>query len=173
VLPIFRTNVSIGAGWQAQSGHFQPVFGRRPFLPGFVPNPKIRFVSGRFFAHACRMAKQVLGRNLEALQDGGAKGDGKIEASATQTAPVGSGVRSLMRGHQTPPANPPTTASNRKFVVPRWYLFGGDILLTALALIIVCKSPHPLSWRKELFCAAAVVLGGCLALGAVWRTDDQ
>jgi len=119
------------------------------------------------------MAKQVLGRNLEALLDNGAKGARKIEASAPEIAPVGSGVRSLMRGHQATPASPPATAPTRKAVVPRWYLFGGDILLTALALVIVCKSPHPLSWRKELFCTAAVVLGGCLALVAVWLPDDR
>lgn len=118
------------------------------------------------------MAKQVLGRNLEAL-DGGAKGAGKIETSAPETAPAGLGVRSLMRGHQTTPASPPPAAPAQKSVVPRWYLFGGDILLTALALVIVCKSPHPLTWRKELFCAAAVVLGGCLALVAVWLPDDR
>ncbi len=118
------------------------------------------------------MAKQVLGRNLEAL-DGGARGGGKIEAAAPETAPVGSGVRSLMRGHQTAPTHPPASTPARRPAVPRWYLFGGDILLTALALIVVCKNPHPLSWGKELFCAAAVALGACLALVAIWRTDDQ
>src|SRR5271157_1537888 len=99
------------------------------------------------------MAKQVLGRNLGALLDGGAKKAG--DPFAPETAPVGSGVRSLMRGHPTAQANPPAAASARKSVVPAWYLFGGDILLSALALVIVCKSPHPLSWQKELFCAAA------------------
>jgi hypothetical protein len=105
------------------------------------------------------MAKQVLGRNLEALRNVGAKG------ATPETAPLSSGVRSLMRGHQSTP-------HARKFVVPRWYLFGGDILLTALALIVLCKSPHPLTWRKELFCVAAVALGGCLALGAVFQADE-
>ena len=115
------------------------------------------------------MAKQVLGRNLGVLLDDGAK----IETSALQTARVGSGVRSLMRGHQPTPARPPKAASTQKSVVPGWYLLGGDILLTALALVIVCKSPHPLTWQKELFCAAVVVLGGCLALGAILRSDDR
>jgi hypothetical protein len=119
------------------------------------------------------MAKQALGRNLDELLDDSAKEAGKIEASAPQTAPVGSGVRSLMRGHRTTPASPPKAASTRKAVVPGWYLLGGDILLTALALVIVCKSPHPLTWQKELFCAAAVVLGGCLALAAILRRDDR
>jgi hypothetical protein len=117
------------------------------------------------------MAKQVLGRNLEALLEGGAK-----EASdpfAPETAPVGPGVRSLMRGHPTTPAKPQEAASARKSVVPGWYLFGGDILLSALALVIACKSPHPLSWQKELFCVAAVVLGGCLALGAVLLAEED
>ena len=117
------------------------------------------------------MAKQVLGRNLEVLLDDGARKAG--DPFAPETAPVGSGVRSLMRGHQTTPAQPPEAASTRKSVVPGWYLFGGDILLSALALVIVFKSPHPLSWQKELFCAAAVALGGCLALGAVLLKRDR
>ncbi len=119
------------------------------------------------------MAKQVLGRNLGALLDDGAKEAGKDETSAPETAPVGSGVRSLMRGHQAAPVKPPEAASSRKSVVPGWYLFGGDILLAALALVIVCKSPHPLTWPKELFCAAAVILGGCLALGALLLKRDR
>jgi len=32
--------------------------------------------------------------------------------------------------------------------------------------MIVWKSPHPLSWQRELFCGLLVALGGCLALGA-------
>ena len=119
------------------------------------------------------MAKQVLGRNLEALLDGGAKEAAKGDPFAPESAPVGSGVRSLMRGHPTTPAQPPEAAPTPKSVVPGWYLFGGDILLSALALIIVCKSPHPLSWQKELFCAAAVALGGCLALGAVLLAEED
>jgi hypothetical protein len=117
------------------------------------------------------MAKQVLGRNLEVLLDDGTRKSG--DPFAPETAPVGSGVRSLMRGHQTAPAQPPEAASTRKSVVPGWYLFGGDILLSALALVIVFKSPHPLSWQKELFCVAAVVLGGCLALGAVLEDKSK
>ena len=119
------------------------------------------------------MAKQVLGRNLGALLDDGAKENGKDETSAPETAPVGSGVRSLMRGHRATAVKPPEAESTRKSVVPGWYLLGGDILLAALALVIVGKSPHPLTWQKELFCAAAVVLGGCLALGAVLLESDR
>jgi len=117
------------------------------------------------------MAKQVLGRNLEALLDGSPKK--ADDPFAPETAPVGPGVRSLMRGHPTTPAQPPEATFARKSVVPGWYLFGGDILLSALALVIVCKSPHPLSWQKELFCAAAVALGGCLALGAVLLAEER
>ena len=110
------------------------------------------------------MAKQVLGRNLEALLDDAAK--------EAEKAPVSSGVRSLMRGHQPALTQPPTSAPAQKPALSRWYLFAGDVLLAALALVIVCKSPHPLSWKKELFCAAAVLLGGGLALAAVMRADD-
>ncbi|MGP8199138.1 MAG: hypothetical protein ACLQU4_06520 [Limisphaerales bacterium] len=119
------------------------------------------------------MAKQVLGRNLEELLDDGTKEAGKANPFSPETAPVGSGVRSLMRGHPTTPARASADEPVQKPVVPGWYLLGADILLAALALIIVCKSPHPLSWPRELFCAAAVVLGGCLALAAVLRARGQ
>ncbi|MGD0813868.1 MAG: hypothetical protein ABSA83_09710 [Verrucomicrobiota bacterium] len=115
------------------------------------------------------MAKQVLGRNLEELLDDGPKEAGKANPFSPETAPVGSGVRSLMRGHSTSPASVLADEPAQKPVMPAWYLLGADILLAALALIIVCKSPHPLSWRRELFCAAVVALGGCLALAAVSR----
>jgi hypothetical protein len=129
---------------------------------------KIRFVFWRVFATLGVMAQQVLGRNLEVLLNVGAKkaGDSFAPVTAPVSAPAGPGVRSLMRGQQA-------DAATGKAAVPRWYLFGGDILLAALALIIVCTSPHPLTWRKELFCAAAVALGGCLAVGAVWRAEEQ
>ena len=117
------------------------------------------------------MTKQVLGRNLEALLDGGAKK--ADDPFAPETAPAGPGVRSLMRGHPTAPARQPEAAFTRKPMVPVWYLFGADILLAALALVVVCKSPHPLSWQKEVFCTAAIVLGGCLALGAVWMEEEE
>jgi hypothetical protein len=120
------------------------------------------------------MAKQVLGRNLEELLDDGVKEPLKGDPFAPEKSPVGSGVRSLMRGHQPTMSSPPARepASARKSVVPRWYLLAGDVLLAALALVIVCKSPQPLSWQRELFCAAVVLLGGYLALAAILRADD-
>jgi hypothetical protein len=118
------------------------------------------------------MAKQVLGRNLEVLLDGGAKEPAKGDPFTPEKAPVGSGVRSLMRGHQPTLSCPAVPAVTGKALVPRWYLFAGDVLLAALALVVLCTSPHPLSWRRELFCAAAVLLGGCLALMAILRGDN-
>ena len=112
------------------------------------------------------MAKQALGRNLGVLLDVGPKGAGDTPTAAPPSAPAGSGVRSLMRGHR---ASPPTVT--RKAAVPRWYLFGGDIVLTILALVTIWRSPHPVSWGRELFCVAAVVLGAGLALGAIWFED--
>jgi len=119
------------------------------------------------------MAKQVLGRNLGALLDDGVKEAGKGDSCAPQTTPAGSGVRSLMRGHQGIVAKPAEAAPQRRSMVPGWYLFGGDIVLAALALVIVGKSPHPLTWQRELFCAGAVILGGCLALGAILLQEDH
>jgi hypothetical protein len=120
---------------------------------------------GTFLPTLGGMAKQVLGRNLEELLEAGVKRANSPFAS--KTAPTNSGVRSLMRGQ---PSDPPETTKT-KSAVPGWYLFCGDILLAALALVIVCKSPRPLSWQREVFCAGAVMLGGCLALAAVLSAD--
>ncbi len=102
------------------------------------------------------MAKQALGRNLGALLDGG--------STAAPPLPAGSGVRTLMRG-QAP-------AAEARPSIPRWYLFGGDLLLTALALIIVCKSPRPVSVGREIFCGIAVALGACLGLLGIWPANS-
>jgi hypothetical protein len=87
-------------------------------------------------------------------------------------APVGAGVRSLMRGNNPPAAAPVKQAEivatpAPKPVIPRWYLFAGDVLLVALALVTIYKSPHPLSWPRELFCAALVIVAAVLAVVAL------
>jgi hypothetical protein len=107
------------------------------------------------------MAKQSLGRDLGALM-----GRNPKETAAS----VSAGVRSLMRGHN-PLAAPapivPAAPAALKPVIPRWYLFVGDLLLVALALLTVYKSPHPLSWPRELFCVALVALAAVLAVLAL------
>jgi hypothetical protein len=120
------------------------------------------------------MAKQGLGRDLGTL----------MRPSPKETAaPVSAGVRSLMRGHNPPvaampaapvapktlPIAPPTT----KAVIPRWYLFAGDLLLVALALLTVYKSPHPLSWPRALFCTTLVILAAVLAIVALLMPEDK
>jgi hypothetical protein len=99
------------------------------------------------------MAKQSLGRDLGALMGGKPK---------EGAAPVSAGVRSLMRGNNTPA---PVAAP--KPVIPRWYLFAGDVLLVCLALLTIYKSPHPLSLGREVFCAALVMLAAVLAVIAI------
>ncbi len=106
------------------------------------------------------MAKQSLGRDLGSLM-----GDKPKEGAAPTPAPVGAGVRSLMTGHKAP--TPAPVASQPKPALPRWYLFAGDILLVALALLTIYKSPHPLSWQREVFCAALVTLAAMLAVVAL------
>jgi len=116
------------------------------------------------------MAKQGLGRNLGTLMAPSPK-----EAAA----PVGAGVRSLMRGNNPPTAATPVRAPEPaatvapKPAVPRWYLFAGDVLLVALALVTIYKSPHPLSWQREFFCAALVIVAAVLAVVALLMPDDR
>jgi protein-S-isoprenylcysteine O-methyltransferase Ste14 len=73
-----------------------------------------------------------------------------------------------MHGHKPPSPEAPPNA-----VIPRWYLLAGDILLVALALLIVFKSPHPLSWQREVFCAALVMLAALLAVIALWIPQNK
>jgi hypothetical protein len=109
------------------------------------------------------MAKQSLGRNLGTLM-----GDNPKQ----EAAPVSAGVRSLMQGHNPPaPAAPPPVVP--KPVVPRWYLLAGDVLLVGLALMTLFKSPHPLSWQRELFCAALVIMAAVLAIIALLTPDGR
>ena len=117
------------------------------------------------------MAKQSLGRDLGTLMGRNAK---------QEDAPVSAGVRSLMRGHNPPapgqPAAPALVEADPvvpKPVMPRWYLLAGDVLLVALALITLYKSPHPLSWQRVLFCSALVVLAAVLAVFALLTPDSQ
>ncbi len=95
-------------------------------------------------------------------------------------APVGAGVRSLMRGNNAPapaaptvPSAPVAPAPTPKAGIPRWYLFAGDTLLVGLAVATIFKSPHPLSWQRELFCAALVMLAAVLAVLALLTPDGS
>jgi len=119
------------------------------------------------------MAKQSLGRDLGTLMGRDPK---------QEDAPVSAGVRSLMRGHNPlapdqPAAPAPTSVEAApvvpKPVVPRWYLLAGDVLLVALALMTLYKSPHPLSWQRELFCSALVVVAAVLAVIALLTPEGK
>lgn len=102
------------------------------------------------------MAKQVLGRNLETLLGDSVK--------RTEKTPVTTGVRTLLRG---PDARVTMPAPAQATGLPRWYLFAADILLIAVATVVVYASPHPLSWPRMVFCVAAGLLGAALAVGAL------
>jgi hypothetical protein len=109
------------------------------------------------------MAKQALGRNLGALLGDKPKENDPASASAPQPAPVSGGVRSLIQGNR-----PPAAAEAEKVFLPRWYLLAGDVLLVALALIAIYKSPRPMSAWMGLFCTAVVSLGAVLAVMALF-----
>jgi hypothetical protein len=64
--------------------------------------------------------------------------------------------------------NQPVAAPKQtKHHIPRWYLFAGDILLIALALVTVYKSPSPLSLPREIFCIVIVLIAAALAILAL------
>jgi hypothetical protein len=86
------------------------------------------------------------------------------DAPADQPALPGAGIRSLIQGQAASPVKP---------IVPRWYLFAGDALLIALALITVYRGPHPLSLGREIFCVATVLLAGLLAVIAIVMPENE
>lgn len=95
--------------------------------------------------------------------------------SKRSEAPIGAGVSTLIRGNNPSAPTPlaaPVPAPARP-VIPRWYLFAGDVLLVSLALVTLFKSPHPLSWQREVFCAALVILAAVLAILALFMPDGK
>jgi hypothetical protein len=133
-------------------------------MSSFWQEPKKELCPSVFLDSLVPVAKQSLGKDLGTLMGRDPK---QVET------PVSAGVRSLMRGHNPPgPAAPaPASPAPSKPVVPRWYLLAGDVLLVALALTTVYKSPHPLSWQRELFCATLVILAAVLAIIALLTPD--
>jgi hypothetical protein len=110
--------------------------------------------------------KPALGRDLGKLMGRAPNESGEIPGTA-KPAPLGAGVRSLM---QSQPLAAPKQTTHR---VPRWYLFAGDTLLIALALVIIYKSPSPLSLPREIFCIAIVVLAASLAIFALLTPESE
>jgi hypothetical protein len=109
------------------------------------------------------VAKPVIGRKLDALMDKPKSGGAASPFSSPETKPAEKpaegGVNSLLRG-QAPGLKP------RAARIPRWYFFGADLLLVALALVVMYKSPVPLSGLERFFGVAAVVVGAFLAVTA-------
>jgi hypothetical protein len=75
-------------------------------------------------------------------------------------------MRSLFRGH--PPSSHP-----RRWRIPRWYLFGADLLLVAAALMVMSQRRDTLSGNEKFFGVAAVVLGASLGLIAICMRDRK
>lgn len=64
------------------------------------------------------------------------------------------------------PEEPPVRA-------PRWTLIGADLLLIALAALLVFKSPTPLKPWEMTLCLAAVMMGAILACVAILTPPRQ
>jgi hypothetical protein len=110
--------------------------------------------------------KQVIGRKLDALMEKRPLKGVASPFSCPDPRPSGAGVRSLLDGQ------PPVTAPERSRV-PRWYLFGADLLLVAVALLVLCKHPAPLTGVEKLFGIVAVVIGAVLAVIATCMRDAK
>lgn len=98
---------------------------------------------------------------------GRAPGESSALSGTAKPAPLSAGVKSLM---QNQPVAAPQPAKHQ---IPRWYLFAGDTLLIAMALVIVYKSPSPLSIRREIFCVGLVVVAAALAIAALLMSEGE
>lgn len=115
------------------------------------------------------MPKPVLGRDLGSLlgRAPGEKGDSKIDPKPPARTSAGAGVRSLIRGTRPEPPVPSApyeAAIEEAAPLPIWYLFAGDVLLVALALLTVWLSPHPLSGPRIAFCMGTIGLAAALGV---------
>jgi len=116
--------------------------------------------------HFMGVPKPVLGRKLGALL-GNPPGAGPASRLPSPgDPPSGSGIRSLFRGH--PPSSP-----RRRSRIPRWYLFAADLLLVAVALVVMSQRSRPLSGNENFFGVSAVVLGASLGLIAICMRDPK
>jgi hypothetical protein len=111
------------------------------------------------------MPKPVMGRKLGALMGKPNGAGAAARLPCPDVPPSGPGMRSLFRG------DPPASRPQQKRL-PKWYLFGADLLLMATALLVMFKSPAPLSGNEKFFGAVAVGLGAGLALIAISVKDS-
>ena len=122
--------------------------------------------SMKLWQYSVPVPKPVIGRKLDALMDKRENRGAAPSICSPDPRPSGAGVRSLMNGQ--PAITPPPRAR-----VPRWYLFGADLLLVAVALVVLCKHPAPLTGIEKLFGVGAVVIGAALAVIATCMRDPK
>jgi hypothetical protein len=110
------------------------------------------------------MMKPGLGKGLGQLMNGD-----RVAGAAPAAPPVGRGLNTLISSGDAPPA--PQTAPAHKVLLPPWFFFSADLLLLAYAVAICFDAPKPLDLGSILFCAAAIGLGGILAVIGVLRAS--
>jgi hypothetical protein len=123
-------------------------------------------VSNPLMGHYQAMPKPVMGRKLGVLLGKRPGAGAASPLPAPEDQPSGPGMRSLFRGY-------PSSSRPRSCGIPRWYLFGADLLLVAAALMVMSRSPAPLTGNEKFFGVAAVVLGASLGLIAICMRDQK
>ena len=104
------------------------------------------------------MARKVIGKKLDAImQPARASGASPFRKA---DKPATAGVSSLLSGNRQG-----LTSKDGGF--PRWYLFGADLLLVAMALVVLYRSDAPFGGWSKVFGICAVSLGALLAVAAV------
>lgn len=93
---------------------------------------------------------------------------------------AGPGVSSLLKGKaeaplESPPVPEPlaTAQPSRENGFPVWYLFLADLLLVALALVLVFRDPGSVTWGRVAFASVATLFGAGLAIAGAFIQDQR
>jgi hypothetical protein len=105
------------------------------------------------------VSKPVLGRNLGTLL----KGETGRNVNPT-----------LLQGQVTErPRSEPEQKVEQRASWPVWYWLAADLALVTLALIVVYRSPVPLSAGRQALAVIAVALGGVFAVWAAKLSEKK
>ncbi|MCX8157523.1 MAG: hypothetical protein N3J91_13940 [Verrucomicrobiae bacterium] len=136
----------------------------KPEPVGATPDPAVAEVS------------PGLGNLLKAGRNGGGEKEGATAAAELPSSTTAAGQEYRPKSVYRPEAPGPKAAvgegaggprpempEEAPVQAPRWVLLAADVLLIALAMLLVFKSPAPLKPWEMTLCLAAVMLGAVLA----------
>jgi hypothetical protein len=119
-----------------------------------------------FWRYIYDVPKPVIGRKLDTLMEKRPNRGAAPSVSSPEPRHCGHGMRSLINGTSE-------VKERRRMSVPRWYLFGADLLLVAVAVFVMYKHPGPFTSVEKVFGVVAIVIGAGLAVIATCMRDPK